>query len=88
MDEIKQETFNKQIEGTKEDLEEIIGINIKVENYMVYIGYKLFNFYIYIYYIYINIYICDCVTQLLITDRYRDKEDKDSTSHKIRDHNL
>ena len=49
MDEIKQETFNKQIEGTKEDLEEIIGINIKVEKYMVYIGYKLFIFYIYIY---------------------------------------
>ena len=59
MDEIKQETFNKQIEGTKEDLEEIIGINIKVENYMVYIGYKLFNFYIYIYilYIYKHIYL-------------------------------
>lgn len=49
MDEIKQETFNKQIEGTKEDLEEIIGINIKEEKYMVYIGYKLFIFYIYIY---------------------------------------
>jgi hypothetical protein len=59
MDEIKQETFNKQIEGTKEDLEEIIGINIKVEKYMVYIGYKLFNFYIYIYilYIYKHIYL-------------------------------
>jgi len=60
MDEIKQETFNKQIEGTKEDLEEIIGINIKVEKYMVYIGYKLFNFYIYIIYIYKHIYLWLC----------------------------